>query len=296
VGDDASTRRRLLLLPPLLVLGLGAVGPLAIVLVYSFLEPGAYAGVRWQPSVQAWINVVMQRDVFDDTWGWADAHLSILARTVALALATTSLTLAFGFPTAWFVATRSRRTRPFWLFLVTVPFWANTLVRTFAIMELIRNEGVVNTLLRRLGLIEAPIQMLYTDFAIGLGMVYLYLPLMVLPLYASIERLDFRLVEAGYDLYATRWRMLVEVILPLVRPGLVAGSILVFVPALGEYVTPRVLGGGYRMLLANLIELQFGQGRNWPLGSALAATLMLIVGAALLLYARNAGRQEGTLG
>ena len=290
--DDAETRRRrrLLLLPALLVLGLGAVGPLGIVLAYSFLEPGAYAGVTWRPSLDAWVGVVMQRDVFDDSWGWADAHLSILARTVALALGTTLLTLLLGFPTAWFVATRPRRARSFWLFLVTVPFWANLLVRTFAIMELIRNEGVINTALLRLGLIRAPIQMLYTDGAILLGMVYVYLPLMVLPLYASLERLDFRLVEASYDLYATRWRTLRAVVLPLVRPGLVAGSILVFVPALGAYVTPRLLGGGNRMLVANLIDLQFGQGRNWPLGSALAVTLMLIVGAALLVYGRNAER------
>ena len=122
----------------------------------------------------------------------------------------------------------------------------------------------------KLGVIDTPIQMMYTDIAIMIGMLYVYLPLMVLPLYASMEKLDFRLVEAGYDLYATRFQVLRRIILPLVKPGIIAGSILVFIPSLGAYVTPRVLGGGKNMMLGNLIELQFGQGRNWPLGAALS--------------------------
>ena len=134
--------------------------------------------------------------------------------------------------------------------------------------------------------------MLFTDFAILVGMVYVYLPLMVLPLYASMEKLDFRLVEAGYDLYATRFKVLRRIIIPLVKPGIIAGSILVFIPSLGAYVTPRVLGGGKNMMLGNLIELQFGQGRNWPLGAALSITLMVIVMVALLVYVRNAGRSR----
>ena len=150
-----------------------------------------------------------------------------------------------------------------------------------------RNEGVINTALLWLGVINAPIQMLYTDTAILMGMLYVYLPLMVLPLYASMEKLDFALVEAAYDLYATRFQVLRRVILPLIKPGIVAGSILVFIPSLGAYVTPRVLGGGKNMMLGNLIELQFGQGRNWPLGAALAMTLLAIVMIALLVYVRQ---------
>ena len=136
---------------------------------------------------------------------------------------------------------------------------------------MIRNEGIVNSVLIKLGIIEQPIQMMYTDFAILLGMVYVFLPLMVLPLYASMEKLDFRLVEAGYDLYATRFQVLRRIIIPLVKPGIIAGSILVFIPSLGAYVTPRVLGGGKNLMIGNLIELQFGQGRNWPLGAALSS-------------------------
>ena len=152
------------------------------------------------------------------------------------------------------------------MFLITIPFWTNLLIRTFAIMEVIRNRGDHQHSADETGRLRDPIQMLYTDFAIMLGMTYVYLPLMVLPVYASMEKLDFRLVEAGYDLYATRWRVLRRIILPLVKPGIIAGSILVFVPSLGAYVTPRVLGGGKNLMLGNLIELQFGQGRNWPLG------------------------------
>ena len=178
-------------------------------------------------------------------------------------------------------------TRNIWLFLITIPFWTNLLIRTFAILEVIRNQGLINMVLLNVGLIDSPIRMIFTDFAIMVGMTYVYLPLMVLPLYASMERLDFNLVEAAYDLYATRSKVLRRVIIPLVKPGIIAGSILVFIPSLGAFVTPRVLGGGKKMMLGNLIELQFGAGRNWPLGAALSITLLSIVMIALLVYVRT---------
>ncbi len=240
--------------------------------------------------------MVLQRDIFDDTLGWSDAHLSIFWRSVNLSLMTTLACLIFGFPTAYFIATRPKRQRDLWMLLIIIPFWTNLLIRTFAIMELIRNEGTVNTVLIGIGLIDEPIQMLFTEFAIILGMVYVYLPLMVLPVYASMERLDFRLIEAGYDLYANRFKVLRHVILPLVKPGVIAGSILVFVPSLGAYVTPRVMGGGNQLMIGNLIELQFGQGRNWPLGAALSITLLAIVMVALLVYVRAAGNEEARHG
>ncbi len=295
MATDAQTaivgeirRSRLLTLPALIVLFLAASGPLLVVLLYSFLTAGDYGGVKWAFSTEGWQSVFLERDIFDDTVSVADAHLSIFWRSLRLSLMTTLLSLALGFPTAYFIATQPEKTRNLWLFLITIPFWTNLLIRTFAIMEVIRNRGIVNTALMKLGAIAEPIQMLYTDFAIMLGMTYVYLPLMVLPIYASMEKLDFRLVEAGYDLYATRWRVLRRIILPIVKPGIIAGSILVFVPSLGAYVTPRVLGGGKNLMLGNLIELQFGQGRNWPLGSALAITLLVIVMIALLFYVRAA--------
>jgi spermidine/putrescine transport system permease protein len=296
-AEAAATARRrevrgcwLLSAPALLVLLLAASGPLLIVLAYSFLKPGGYGGVEWQFSTQAWVSVLLQRDIFDETLTLADAHLSIFWRSLRLAFLTTLLALLLGFPTAYFIATRPEAQRAHWLFLITIPFWTNLLIRTFAIMEVIRNNGIINSALLALGVIETPIQILFTDFAIMLGMVYVYLPLMVLPLYASMDKLDFRLVEAAYDLYAGRFQVLRRVIVPLVRPGIIAGSILVFIPALGAYVTPRVLGGGKNMMLGNLIELQFGQGRNWPLGAALSITLLLLVMAALLVYVRSSAR------
>lgn len=287
-----SRVRWMLLAPALIILLFAASGPLLITLVYSFLSAGDYGGVEWTFSTDAWFNVVMQRDIFDDTLGFSDAHLSIFWRSVKLSLMTTLACIFFGFPTAYFIATRPKKQRDFWMLLIIIPFWTNLLIRTFAIVELIRNEGTLNTVLLALGLSDEPIQMLYTEFAIAAGMVYVYLPLMVLPLYASMERLDFSLVEAGYDLYATRLKVLRRVILPLVKPGVIAGSILVFVPSLGAYVTPRVLGGGNQLMLGNLIELQFGQGRNWPLGAALSITLLAIVMVALLTYVRAVGNEE----
>jgi len=296
-AERADVRARWLLsAPALVIIALAAIGPLFIVLVYSFLSKGAYGGVVWTFSGEAWFRVVFERDIFDGTVGLADAHLTILWRSVKLSIGTTILALLFGFPTAYFIATRPERTREIWLFLITIPFWTNLLIRTFAVLEVIRNEGIINSILIRVGLIDSPIQILYTDVAIMAGMLYVYLPLMVLPLYASMEKIDFRLVEAGYDLYANRFQVLRRVIVPLVKPGVVAGSILVFIPSLGAYVTPRVLGGGKNLMLGNLIELQFGQGRNWPLGAALSITLMAIVMIALLVYVRHASRSETTHG
>ncbi len=292
-ADKSAARRRwLLLAPALIILIFAASGPLLITLVYSFLTAGDYGGVEWQFSTSAWFNVVMERDIFDDTLGFSDAHLSIFWRSVKLSLMTTVLCLFFGFPTAYFIATRPKKQRDLWMLLIIIPFWTNLLIRTFAVVELIRNEGTVNTALIWLGVIDAPIQMLFTEFSILVGMVYVYLPLMVLPLYASMERLDFSLVEAGYDLYATRIKVLRRVILPLVKPGVIAGSILVFVPSLGAYVTPRVMGGGNQLMIGNLIELQFGQGRNWPLGAALSITLLAIVMVALMAYVRAVGTED----
>ncbi|WP_299817443.1 ABC transporter permease [uncultured Jannaschia sp.] len=281
----------LLSAPALLLLAIGATGPLLVIVVYAFLEKGSYSGVQWAFSTEAWFQVLFERDIFDDTVTLADAHLTILWRSVKLSLATTALAFLLGLPTAWFIATRPPECRAVWLFLVTIPFWTNLLIRTFAIMEVIRNGGILNSALMGLGLIETPIQILYTDAAVLIGMVYVYLPLMVLPLYAAVERFDMRLLEAAHDLYASRWQALRRVVLPVIRPGIVAGSILVFVPSLGAYVTPRLLGGGKNMMIGNFIELQFGQGRNWPLGAALSLILLLVVLCALVLLTRLTQRE-----
>jgi spermidine/putrescine transport system permease protein len=298
----------LLSTPALLLLTVAAAGPLLIVVVYSFLTPGQHGNVVWDFSTGGWVGILWSKDIFTDQWVLADAHLTILWRSVSLSLLTTLFTFLLGFPTAWFIATRPPAQRAMWLFLITIPFWTNLLIRTYAINEVLRKEGLVNLILMKLNdlangtaalvsgtnpgwnLTGAPLDMLYGPFAIFVGMTYVYLPLMVLPLFAAIDRFDMKLLEAAYDLYASRWQVLHRVILPIVKPGIIAGSILVFVPSLGAYVTPRVLGGGKQMMIGNFIELQFLAGKNWPLGAALAMVLLLIVMAALLVYVRYANK------
>ena len=283
--------RWLLSAPALLIIFFAALGPLFVVLLYSFMVKGDYGDVKyWQFSSDGWFSVLFERDIFDDTLSFASANATIFWRSIRLAGITAISTLILGFPTAYFIATRPENRRDIWIFLITIPFWTNILIRTFAMQEVVRNEGIINSALIGLHIINQPIQIMFTDWAILFGMIYVYLPLMVLPIYASMEKLDFRLVEAGYDLYATRFSVLRRIIFPLVKPGVVAGSILVFIPALGAYVIPRVLGGGKNMMLGNLIELQFGQARNWPAGSALSMALMVIVTVALLFYVRNASK------
>lgn len=282
----------LLSIPALILLAFGAAGPLLIVFIYAFLEPGDFSGVVWNFTTEAWFRVFFERDIFDGTVSMADAHLTIFWRSVKLSLLTTLITFLIGFPMAWFIATQPPNRRPAWLFLITIPFWTNLLIRTFAILEVLRNQGLLNSFLIWLGVIDQPLQILYTDNAVLIGMAYVYLPLMVLPLFAAIDRFDFRLIEASYDLYASRWQVLRRIILPITRPGIVAGSILVFVPSLGAYVTPRILGGGKNMMVGNFIELQFGQGRNWPLGAALSMLLLVIVLVALLAYVRVTSGSE----
>ena len=276
----------LLSTPALVILAFAAIGPLIIMLVYSFLTPGSSGNVEWQFSTNGWTGIVYAKDIFDETYKLVDAHMTIFWRSIKLSLITTILTFLVGFPTAWFIATQPPKARAFWLFLITIPFWTNLLIRTFAVNQIIRNEGLLNTVLLKIGAITEPLKMTYTDTAVLIGMVYVYLPLMVLPLFAALDRFDRSLLEAGYDLYASRWQVLRRVILPIVKPGIVAGSILVFVPALGAYVIPRVLGGGKQMMVGNFIELQFGQGKNWPLGAAISMLLLIVVTIALVFYTR----------
>ena len=296
VAEEKRVRktRLALLAPGILTISLIGIMPLSIVLVYSFLEPGNFGGVNWVLSFDAYVQLLFERDIFDETLAFTTDYLEIFFRSVSLGLFTTLTCLLVGFPTAYFIATQPPARRNAWLFLITIPFWTNLLIRTFAMLLLLRDQGIVNLALIKIGLIERAIPMLYTDFAVGLGLVYAYLPFMVLPIYASLEKLDFRLVEASYDLYATRFKVLTRIIIPLARPGIAAGCILVMIPSLGAYITPALLGGGKSLMIGNLIELQFGQARNWPFGSAIALVLMVLVMLSLLLYLRSAQRSGGT--
>ena len=292
-AERRAARRRWLLLSPamLIICGIGIM-PLGIIVGYSFMEQGNYAGVKWEFTFESWINLILERDIFDDTLGWNYAHISILLRSIGLALMTVVITLLVGLPTAYFIATRPESQRNFWLFLVALPFLSNLLVRTFAMMLMLRDDGYINNTLLLLGVIDEPITLIYTNTAVAIGLVYTYLPLMVMPLYASMEKLNFDLVEAGYDLYAGRLQVLTRIILPSVKPGIVAGCILVFIPAIGAYVTAKVLGGGKNLMIGNLIANQFGTSRDWPLGSAIALFMMIVVMIALIVYVRNSTARQ----
>ncbi len=284
-----------LVAPAIIIVGLFGILPLMIMVIYSFLKAGDYGGVQWLFSTEAYVSFLFQRDIFDGTLSFSPDYLQIYVRSIVLAVVTTVFCLALGFPTAYFMATRPPSQRTAWVFLITIPFWSNLLVRTLAVMLIIRDEGVVNDVLRWFGVIDKPIVMLYTDFAVMLGLLYSFLPFMVLPIYASLEKMDFRLVEAGFDLYATRGKVLRRIIIPLARPGIVAGCLLVFIPAIGAYVTPLILGGGKHLMIGALIALQFGSSRNWPLGSAQALILMTGVLVALLFYVRSSTGKAQTL-
>jgi spermidine/putrescine transport system permease protein len=289
--DKQDTRRhRLLALPAILIMVILGLIPLMIVVAYSFLKSGEYGGVVPQFSLEAYVSLLFQRDMFDDTLTFSSAYLEIYIRTAIFGVVTTVLCLLVGFPTAYFMATRPAEKRNLWVLLLTIPFWSNLLVRTIAVMFIIRDEGLINTILLDLGIIHQPITLLFTNFAILLGLVYSFLPFMVLPIYASLEKFDFRLAEAGFDLYANRFQVLTKIIIPLAKPGIVTGSILVFVPAFGAYVTPLLLGGGSHLMIGDLIALQFGSSRNWPLGSAFSIVLMVFVMLALLLQIRRSGQ------
>ena len=287
VEQAQTSRNRLLTVPAVAFIAIFGVAPLLIIVVYSFLQAGPYGGVVWKFSTDAYLNFLFQKDIFDDTLQFVPDYLIIYFRSLIFALATTAICLVFGFPTAYFMATRPPNQRNWWVLLITIPFWSNLLVRTIAIMFIIRDEGLINDVLLALHAIDRPITILYSNFAIMLGLLYSYLPFMVLPLYSSLEKLDFRLVEAGFDLYATRRNVLWRVIVPLSMPGIVAGCLLVFIPALGAYVTPLILGGGTHLMIGDLIAQQFGSGRNWPLGAAQALILMVAVLVALYFYVRN---------
>lgn len=282
----AATRRLLLVGPAVLVIGLFMLVPLGLMAYVSVLERGAAGGVRWGGPLtgEAYVAFLFERDL-DDSLLLNTDYLRIFARSFWLAGATTLLSLLVGFPTALYLALQPPARRTLLVFLVTVPFWANLLVRNYAWILLLRNNGLIDGALQGLGLTARPLGVLYTPLAILIGLVYSFLPFMVLPIYASLEKLDLRLVEAAFDLGADRRRVLGRVVVPLAMPGIVAGCLLVFVPGLGAFVTPELLGGGKALMIGNLIQGQFGAARNWPFGAALSFALLAIVLLAMLAYA-----------
>lgn len=279
--------RRWLLLPSWLVLGIFVLAPVCVMLVYSFLTKEFRGGVIWEFSLAAYDQFFFDRGLFGDAPPVIDrTFITIFWRSIWQAGLATALSLLIGFPTAYFIATRPPRSRAFWVFLVTIPYWVNLLIRTVSMKFLLRDEGPLNDFLLGLGLIEDPLRIINTNIAVQLGLFYSYLPFMVLPIYAAVERYNFALSEAAADLYATRWVTLRQVILPAVKPGVIAGCILVFVHSLGAFLAPDLLGGAKTFMIGSLIEEQFkGNAGNWPFGAAASMILLMI-------FARQQRRAE----
>ena len=251
--------------------------PLGVVLGVSLASRGLYGGVQWIGT-------------FENYRRLADPMIGVIfVRSILFASLTTLVCAVVGFPFAYMVARASQRWQLVWLTLVMIPFWTNFLVRTYAWVLILRADGLVNSLLLQLGIESEPLPLLFTDLAVGVGLVYGYLPFMVLPLIVAIERIPPQLEEAAYDLYASVGAMFRHVVLPLSKPGFWAGGVLVFIPSLGAFITPYLLGGGQKMMIGTLIQQEFLVSRDWPFGSAIGFIMMAIMLAAIVIYFRTLG-------
>jgi spermidine/putrescine transport system permease protein len=255
--------------------------PMAILFVYSFCGRDDLGRVVFSFT---WENYAR---VFDPI------YLRILGRSVFLAALTTVICVAIGYPVAWFIARQSERVRTLLILLVMIPFWTSFLIRTYAWIAILKSEGLLNGLLLSFGLIAEPLALLYTPTAVVIGLVYAYLPFMILPIYGSAEKLDNALVEAAHDLGAGPVRAFSEVIIPLTWPGITAGVMLVFVPAIGMFAISDLMGGAQVPMIGNVIQNQFARARNAPFGAALGVVFTLMFVLAYVLIHRRGARSRG---
>jgi spermidine/putrescine transport system permease protein len=265
---------------PAYITGILLVGlPLIVVIVFSFLQRGEFgSGVIHKFTLDAYRTVFFETDLMGNQ-SLNFSFLKIILRSILLALTVTIICLIVGIPTAIWIALQKKTTQRILIVLVTIPFWVNVLARTYAWMLLLAEGGLFNQL-------GAPV-LLYTSWATFIGLTYAFLPFMVLPIYASAEKLDKSILEAAFDLGASGWRVLIRIVIPMIRFGIFAGIAIVFIPALGAYVQPSLLGGNKSMLIGSLINDQFGESRNWPVGSALAVLLLAMTGVILLATRRR---------
>ena len=265
---------------PAYLAGLLLVGlPLIVVTTFSFLQRGEFgSGVIYKFTLDAYRTVFFETDLYG-VQSFNFTYLSIIFRSVTLAFTVTVICLIVGIPTAIWIALQKKSTQRILIILVTIPFWVNVLARTYAWMLLLAEDGPFSQL-------GAP-TLLYTSWATFIGLTYAFLPFMILPIYASAEKLDKRILEAAFDLGASGWRVLFRIVIPMVKFGIFAGIAIVFIPALGAYVQPSLLGGNKTMLIGSLINDQFGESRNWPVGSALAVLLLAMTGLILLSTRRR---------
>ena len=278
------------LLPSWLLMGFALILPIAIIAAVSVATRGAHGGFAWDFNLAGYRQIL-----FNEGWTgeleFTPQYLLIILRTFIIAGATTIICLLFAVPVAYFISRQPARRKAILVYLVTLPFWVSMILRVYAWMIILGKDGTLATALEAIGL-PAGVSFMFNDGATLTAMVYTYMPLMVLPVFASIEKLDGTLIEASHDLYGNRWVTLRRVILPLTAPGIVAGAILVFVPSLGAVLEPTLMGGGKQMMMGSLIQLQFGGGRNWPFGAAIAMALMGLVVIFLIYAALRAARKE----
>jgi spermidine/putrescine transport system permease protein len=278
--------------PAILVGLLFTVGPLVIIVMYSFLSrPANGGGVDFEFSLEPYTSFLFQSDFMGNV-SFDPRYLDVFMESLQQATVTTLVCFLLAFPLAVWMATRPEKTQNVLVLLVTIPFWTSLLVRTYAWMLILNDNGIVNTISQSLGL--GTLDLLYTPFASQIGLIYTFLPFMVLPIYSALAGFDFRLAEAAYDLGARKFTVIRRVLLPLAVPGIISGILLVFMPAFGSYVQPVLLGGGKLLLIGNLIADQFGQSRNWPFGAALSVIILIMLMVALIgiaVYSRRSGRK-----
>jgi spermidine/putrescine transport system permease protein len=276
-------RQSLLMVAPFILwMSLFFLVPLALVIFVSFLTRGLYGGYEFPFTLDNYFRS------FDPL------YFKILMKSLFIALVTTVLCLFLGYPFAYWIAKSPKKHQALPLLLLMIPFWTNSLIRTYSWMILLRTEGVINTWLIELGLISQPLSLLYHEGAVLIGLVYTLFPFMVLPLFASIERLEQTILEAASDLGANPWRAFLHVGLPLTLPGIVAGSLLVFIPTLGLFFIPDLMGGAKVMYIGNVIKNQFLSARDWPFGSALSVIMIVLTVLFLLLYRFVIKRVKGS--
>jgi spermidine/putrescine transport system permease protein len=274
---------------PIIFLAFAIGVPLLIIVVYSFLEkPSQGTGVKWVFTLENYKALFIQEKL-DGTTAIDTRYIKVLWTSFYYSLLTTVVTLVLSIPVAMWIATRDARKRNLLVALVTLPFWISILIRTYGMRQIIADEGPIG---KFLGLFNIDWSILYSPPATILGLIYVFLPFMILPIYASAERFDFILAEAAYDLGAKRMTVVRRIILPSIRPGVISGIALVFIPALGSFLQSDMLGGGKTNMVANVIANNFGQARNWPFGSALAV-LLIVLTLLFVLIMQGAAQRRG---
>ena len=269
--------------------------PLLIVLFISFVERGRAGSIKI-PPIYTLSNYAQLFNACSSEFSGPQCdpflYLGIFGHSVRIAVVVTIACILLGYPLSFFISQRHPRWRDTLMLLVIIPFWTNFLVRTYALKQVLATEGLLNSLLMNMGLISHPLDLLYNQFAVVVGLVYGYLPFAVLPMYASIEKFDHSLMEAAADLGAGPVRSFLRVMLPMTMPGVIAAFVLVFVPVVGAFITPDIMGGGKVEMIGTLINRQFGVARNWPFGSAISLILMLVVLIGVIAYFRSTPEEE----